>query len=59
MKVNPVNNKIPFSKIVETFRRETTTVWDDGTNPEVVNTSYDTFEYTKEDTDEDNKKEGK
>ena len=51
MKVNPVSN-INFGKIIETFRRETTSVWEDGTNPEVVATTYDTFEYTKENIEE-------
>ena len=56
MRVNLVNENLPFKKIVETFRRETTSVWQDGVNPEVVNTNYDTFEYTQEDKEEEKEK---
>lgn len=56
MKINPIN-KVPFKEIVETFRRETITSWQDGINPEVVNASYDTFEYVRK--EEDDTKDGK
>ena len=54
MKISPLS-QVHFKRVVETFRRETSTVWNDGVNPKVENTTYDAFEYIKEDTE--NKKE--
>lgn len=55
MKVNPVNN-VNFKKIVETFRREVTSTWDNDSSPEVTNTICDTFEYTEENTEKEGEK---
>jgi hypothetical protein len=48
MKINPLgSNRVSFNKIVETFRREIKSTWQDGMNPEKVET-VDTFECVKE-----------